>query len=150
MRDRRRATIDISAAEEDAALFARGVGPIAVEVLPQLRRSERGDLVVRGFVNRSLEIEVVFAGRRVKEVGPFEKWLATRLQKARRAAAAVGRSMPDIESVRCPVKVEGAWRPRFKRDDAGLETRSYHLIAARWSIVDDDGQAVTFGWPVAI
>ncbi|WP_299405929.1 hypothetical protein [uncultured Roseobacter sp.] len=132
---------------EDSGLFKSKVGQISVELVPQMTRNSRNDLVVRGFANRTIEIEVAFAGRRVKEAGPLEARLRAMLSNAVRASSAAGADAPDIDYIRLPVLIEGAWRPRFRRDQTGWETRSYYLFAARWSILDDEGNTVSFGSP---
>ena len=48
---------------EDAGLFKAGINKIVIDVIPELRRNNRKDLVVTGFV-RGTEVEVLFAGRR--------------------------------------------------------------------------------------
>ncbi|MCV3272664.1 hypothetical protein MUB52_14600 [Roseobacter sp. WL0113] len=130
---------------EDSGLFKNKVGQLHVELVPQSMYNARKDLVVRAFVNRTIEIEVAFAGRRVKEVGPLEARLRAVRTKALKEAAEKGLPPPDIDHMRLPVLVEGAWRPRFKRDQTGWETRSYYLFAARWSFLDEAGQTVSFG-----
>ncbi|WP_299965836.1 hypothetical protein [uncultured Roseobacter sp.] len=142
---RRKPPSEITPEYEDAGLFKNKVGQISVELVPQMTRNSRNDLVVRGFVNRTIEIEVAFAGRRVKEVGPLETYLKAVRSKAVKAAKAKGLPEPDIDRMRLPVLIEGAWRPRFQRDQAGWETRSYYLFAARWSVLDGEGNTVSFG-----
>ncbi|MGZ2258418.1 hypothetical protein [Roseobacter sp. A03A-229] len=145
MPQRRRPASEVTPEYEDSGLFKNKVGQLQVELVPQSTYNGRNDLVVRGFVNRTIEIEVAFAGRRVKEVGPLEARLQMVRAKAIREAAEKGLPTPDIDHMRLPVLIEGAWRPRFKRDQTGWETRSYYLFAARWSILDDDGNTVSFG-----
>ncbi|WP_300061674.1 hypothetical protein [uncultured Roseobacter sp.] len=130
---------------EDSGLFKNKVGQLQVELVPQSMYNGRNDLVVRGFVNRTIEIEVAFAGRRVKEVGPLEARLRQVRAKALKEAAEKGLPPPDTDHMRLPVLIEGAWRPRFQRDQAGWETRSYYLFAARWSLLDDEGNTLSFG-----
>ncbi|MEP2640520.1 hypothetical protein [Roseobacter sp.] len=150
MTHRRKPASEITPDYEDAGLFKNKVGQLQVELVPQMTRNSRKDLVVRGFVNRTIEIEVAFAGRRVKEVGPLETRLRTlRSQAAREAGAPDGPGL-DVDLARLPVLIEGAWRPRFKRDQTGWETRSYYLFAARWSILDAQGNSLSFGVPPMI
>lgn len=145
MPQRRRPASEVTPEYEDSGLFKNKVGQLSVELVPQMTRNDRKDLVVRGFVNRTIEIEVAFAGRRVKEVGPLEARLRSVRRNAIQAAAAQGMPEPDTDHMRLPVLIEGAWRPRFKRDQTGWETRSYYLFAARWSILDEAGNTVSFG-----
>lgn len=144
---RRKPASEITPEYEDSGLFKNKVGQLSVELVPQMMRNDRKDLVVRGFVNRTIEIEVAFAGRRVKEVGPLEARLRAVRTNAINAAAAKGAPEPEIDHMRLPVLIEGAWRPRFKRDQTGWETRSYYLFAARWSILDGEGNTISFGVP---
>lgn len=147
MPQRRVPQTEVTPEYEDSGLFKSKVGQLSVELVPQMMRNRRDDLVVRGFTNRTTAIEVAFAGRRAKEVGPLEERLKALLARATQSAALAGDPAPDIDRVRLPVLIEGAWRPRFKRDQAGWETRSYYLFVARWSILDNDGKTVSFGSP---
>ncbi|MDW3181260.1 MULTISPECIES: hypothetical protein [unclassified Roseobacter] len=147
MPQRRKPASEVTPEYEDSGLFKNKVGQLSVELVPQMMRNGRNDLVVRGFVNRTIEIEVAFAGRRVKEVGPLEARLRAMMTQAVKKAAASGAREPDTDHIRLPVLIEGAWRPRFKRDQAGWETRSYYLFAARWSVLDNEGNTVSFGSP---
>ena len=96
-----------------------------------MRRNDRQDLIVRGFVDRKTEIDVFFAGRRASEVGPLEKQLKAMMSHARKQAADVGAKPPDVAKIRLPLRAEGAWRRSLQRDDSGWETGSYHFVVAR-------------------
>lgn len=135
---------------EDAGLFSGNICQISVELVPQMRRTDRDDLVVRGFVNGNREVEVLFAGRRARNVGPLETRLKGLLTRARQAAEAARQEVPDVDRVRCPVRIEGAWRRKTFRDESGWETHSYNFVAARWSLLNKDGQSVSFGEPPAV
>lgn len=137
-------------ASEDAGLFQTPICQVMVELIPQTRRNERGDLVVRGYVDRKFEIDVFFVGRRTAEAGPLESQLKALLRAARTIAVAADNTVPKIETLRLPVRVEGAWRRSMKRDDSGWETSTHHLVAARWSLLDHDGNTVSFGKPPVI
>ena len=134
---------------EDAGLFQTALCEVMVELIPQTRRSDRDDLIVRGFVDRKFEIDVFFAGRRAAEVGPLETQLKALLRAARTIATAANSPPPKIEHLRLPVRVEGAWRRSMKRDEAGWETSTHHLVAARWSLLDQSGKTISFGQPIA-
>jgi hypothetical protein len=149
MLQQRKADHGVSAAYEDASLFAGSICQVSVELVPQMTRSERHDLRVRGFVNGHHEIEVLFAGRRTREVGPLETRLKALWHRACQTAEATKTAAPVIDKVRCPVRIEGAWRRKTTRDDSGWETHSYHIVAARWSLLDNEGQPVSFGEPPA-
>ncbi|MGC3936501.1 hypothetical protein ACOTTU_01720 [Roseobacter sp. EG26] len=150
MPHRRKPASEVTPEYEDAGLFKNKVGQIAVELVPQTTRNSRNDLVVRGFVQGNIEIEVCFAGRRTKEIGPLEGQLRALRTHAVSVAAKMGEEKPDIDAVRLPVMIEGAWRPRFQRDQAGWETRSYYLFAARWSLRDEHGNSVAYGAPPVV
>lgn len=147
MPHRRKPATEVTPEYEDSGLFKSKVGQISVELVPQMTRNDRMDLVVRGFANRTTEIEIAFAGRRAKETGPLEARISKLLAQAIQSAKAAGEKAPDIDRVRLPVLIEGAWRPRFKRDQEGWETRRYYLFVSRWSILDDDGKTMSFGAP---
>lgn len=146
MPHRRLPASQITPEYEDAGLFKTKTVQIIVELIPQMRINDRKDLVVRGFVERHFEIEVLFAGRRTKEAAPLEERLSAMLAQARRQAAGTGREV-DIDLIRCPVRVEGSWRRHSMRDENDWETHTYQLLAARWSLLDKNGNAVPFGTP---
>ena len=114
------------------------------------RRNERDDLIVRGFVDRKTETDIFFAGRRVAEVGPLEQQLKALMAHARRKAAETGSAPPDVEKIRLPVRAEGAWRRSLQSDDSGWVTGTYHFVVARWSLLDKQGNTVTFGEPPVV
>ena len=130
---------------EDSGLFRTAICQLMLELIPQMRRNDRQDLIVRGFVDRKIEIDVFFAGRRVSEVGPLEKQLKAMMTHARKTASDHGAKPPDVTNIRLPVRAEGAWRRSQQRDDSGWETGTYHFVIARWSLLDKDGQTVSFG-----
>lgn len=107
-----------------------------------MRRNDRGDLVVRGFVDEKYEIDVLFAGRRTRDAIPLERRLRSLIAEARRLRP--GQEIPP-DSVRLPVRVEGAWRKRLQRDASGWETGTHHLVAARWAMEVQSGSAMQFG-----
>jgi len=51
----------------------------------------------------------------------------------------------DLESLRIPIMIEGAWRRRHWINDDGWHCHVNQLVAARWSIQADDGRLLTFG-----
>ena len=145
MTNRRKPSSQVTPAYEDSGLFKSTLTCVMVDLIPQVRRSSRQDFVVRGLVNGSIEIEVFFAGRRSKEVGPLQAKLKAMWAQALRHASAANLPVPDVDAVRCPVRIEGSWRPRFQRDPTGMEVRSYQLIAARWSMIGRNGKSIAFG-----
>lgn len=141
---------EVTAAYEDAGLFRTAICQMMLELIPQMRRNDREDLIVRGFVDRKIEIDVFFAGRRAAETGPLVTQLKAMMQHARKKASGLDQPPPEPEKVRLPVRVEGAWRRSLKRDDSGWETGSYHFVVARWSLLDKEGNTVSFGEAPAV
>ena len=133
---------------EDAGLFKTDLCQIVIELIPQTRRNDRGDVIIRGFVDRKHEIDVLFAGRRSSQASALETQLKSLLRAARTIANAAQNTAPAIETLRLPIRAEGAWRRTAKRDAEGWETHSYHFVAARWSLFDRHGNVVAFGKPV--
>ncbi|WP_278922869.1 MULTISPECIES: hypothetical protein [Pseudophaeobacter] len=139
MQNRRSALKDITPKVEDRGLFKKDLGQFRVALVPHIKRSSRGDLVIRGYLNGTAEVFVIFAGRRTKEALGIESRLKTMYARLNHAAAKSGTEPPQINSVRLGIRVEGSWRPRFQRDTSGWEHRSYQLLAARWAYADLDG-----------
>lgn len=144
MPQRRKPSMHHIPAYEDAGLFKNTVSPIDVMLVPQMQRNARQDLVVRGFL-QDRSIDVVFAGRRAKQVAPLEARLSSMIAHARRYAQGVRGMELDIDILRMPLRIEGAFRPKFSRDVTGWETRCYNLIVARWTMVDEAGNIDIFG-----
>ncbi len=149
MINRRRPPVQVTPLIEDAGLFKREVRDVVVELVPVFSRNNRGDLVVKGIVQPDAEIEVVFAGRRLRDAGN----LVVRMKKLRaagvRAALNGHQAMNSIRQLRLPVKVRGTWRFRFQPDPSGWEVKNYQLIAAQWAFADEEGVTVLAGWPPA-
>ncbi|MEM6372489.1 MAG: hypothetical protein AAF727_06890 [Pseudomonadota bacterium] len=143
MPHRRRPAHLITPVYEDNGLFKSPVKRVTVGLVPQMSRNNRQDLMVRGFVDPGIEISVVFAGRRARKAEHLEAHLRQLLYHAK--AHAVTWDQAALDRTVLPVRVEGAWRPRFRRDTEGWETRYYHLIAARWALIDDTGMTHLFG-----
>lgn len=147
MTNRRRPASQITPQIEDAGLFKREVRDVPVELVPVFSRNNRRDLVVKGIVRPGTEIEVVFAGRRLREAAA----LVERMKKLRaqgvRAAMTGHDAMLRIQQLRLPVQVRGTWRLRFEPDTSGWEVKSYQLLAAQWAFTDLDGSTVVCGWP---
>ncbi|MEO9650714.1 MAG: hypothetical protein ABJE99_09455 [Roseobacter sp.] len=136
---------EVTPAYEDAGLFKTAICDLMLELIPQIRRNDRQDLVVRGFVNRKSEVDIIFAGRRAAEVGPLEKQLKTLMARARKYASETNSAVPEVEKIRLPVRAEGSWRRSLFRDANGWETGKYHFVVARWSLLDSNGRTVSFG-----
>ena len=145
MLDRRKHKDDVTPQYEDSGLFKTPVLWIEVHLTPKMGRNARGDYLITGYVERNTEIEVVFAGRRRACAEPAISKLKRLWTQANRASE--GGAAPKPEQVRMPVRVNGAWRPRFQSDQQGWVTRSYQLTVAEWSMIDPGGAMVTFGEP---
>jgi len=141
MADRRRPAAEITPALEDAGLFPAPPKGMDVELVPQMARNQRGDVMVRAFVGARQPVIVVFAGLRAPQARQVELRLAQVLGQARaRRGAGV-----EVDSVRLPIWVEGAWRRRFIRDVAGWQEGEHHLIAACWTLPDPPRAPLFFG-----
>ena len=131
-------------------LFKTYGGPIAVDLIPQVLRGSQGDVLVRGFFNTSVAIDVVFAGRRARMVMPMLTQLKAVDKQLRQTASAAGHPDPKIDSIRFPVQIKGSWRHNVAQDRQGDPTRSYQLVAARWAYAGSDGELVQFGEAPAV
>lgn len=143
MLERRQQNEDISPEQEDAGLYSSALVVAKVELVPVLTLSNRRDLVVRGYVQRQSEISVVFPGRRTRDLGPLRLKLQSMLARASKDGQPL--SETDIDMLRLPVTVQGRWRSHFQRDKSGWQTRAYQLVAARWGMINEAGEAVFYG-----
>jgi hypothetical protein len=137
----RRNSKKVSPQYEDAGLFQNTVCNVEVDLIPVMRKNNRGDLIVTGLVKGDLEIAVSFAGRRVLEAAPIIASLNALLDGQKHIA--------DVKKSRLPLKIEGAWRPQFVANESGFETRTFHLLAAKWTVLTDPESAVEYGQPPA-
>ena len=147
MQNRRRASKEITHRSEDQGLFKKDLGQFRVSLVPHIKRSSRGDLVVRGYLNDRREVFVIFAGRRAKEALAVESRIKAMFVQASQAAAKAGRKPPEVNAIRLPIHVEGSWRSRFQRDVSGWDHRSFQLLASRWAFSDADGMTNLGGRP---
>ena len=108
MQNRRRASKEITHRSEDQGLFKKDLGQFRVSLVPHIKRSSRGDLVVRGYLNDRREVFVIFAGRRAKEALAVESQIKSMFARAKQAAAKAGRTPPDVNANRLHVHVEGS------------------------------------------
>lgn len=139
--ENRQTPMTVSPQIEDAGLFQNTVCHIDVDLIPVMRKNNRDDLIVTGLVKGDLEIAVTFAGRRSDETAPIIARLTALLDAQEHVA--------DVRKSRLPMRIEGAWRPQFTADGNGFETRTFQLIAARWSVLDGKGSSVEYGQPPA-
>ena len=132
---------------EDTGLFKSGITKMVINVVPEIRRNNRDDLIVTGFVMNT-EIEVLFAGRRRHETFELRKQLrqlrtAENPPKLVRTSKVFGK---DPEVLSCmPLALEGAWRNRYWYDDEWSVHRVYQFIAARWILTTPDGEQLICG-----
>lgn len=134
---------DVTPDHEDRGIFKGQIVQLTADLVPVYGQNGREDIMIKGFVSAGRPIDVVFAGRRRHQaVALLNRLKAVWAQKARNGAK------PAADSVRFPVAIEGAWRPRFACDDQGWQTREMQFFAARWAVLDSDGNSVTFGAPV--
>ncbi|MEL7131164.1 MAG: hypothetical protein AAGK77_02000 [Pseudomonadota bacterium] len=143
MPEHRRPSHLITPAYEDNGLFRSPVRRVTVGLVPQMHRNNRQDLVVRGFLQDGVAIQVLFAGRRTKQAQGLEARLRAMLFQVR--SKVPGWRSEGIDTIQLPLRIEGVWRSRFSRDVWGCETRYFQLIAARWAMFDDAGLAHLFG-----
>ncbi len=147
MQNRRRAPNEITQNSEDTGLFKKDLGQFRVSLVSHIKRSSRGDLVVRGYLNDKQEIFVVFAGRRAKDALAVETRVNSMFAQATQAAVRSGSRPPEVNQIRLGVHVEGSWRSRFQRDVSGWDHRSYQLLASRWAFADAEGMTNLGGRP---
>lgn len=145
--DRRRNRGEITPQIEDAGLFKRELRDVPVELIPILSRNNRGDLVIKGIVKPNAEIEVLFAGRRLKDVGGLLERIKVMRAQGLRTAKSGHEAMLRIRRLRLPVRVRGNWRMRFETDESGWDLKSYQLLAAQWAFTDLKGFHVLCGSP---
>ena len=144
MLERRKPPNEVTPAYEDGGIFKNGLVQLNVEFIPLSTHNSRRDLVIKGFVDGDSPIEVVFAGRRKIQAKPLMALLQAKLAHARKQATKTGATL-DIETVRYPAQIEGSWRPRFRRDNQGWETRHHQLYPSRWILKDPNGKQIAFG-----
>lgn len=138
--DRRRPAREVSPTYEDAGIFKTQLVELVVDLVPRFARNSRGDLMIKGFVAGDGAIDVVFPGRRGDRTRP----LVARLEAVATRAQAGGNTAA-LDRLRHSVRIQGVWRPRFSCDDQGWQTRQHQLYAARWLILDQEGNAQTYG-----
>lgn len=146
-RNRRLPSKLVTPALEDSGIFRNTVSRFSVELVPQFAQNARRDLIIKGFLDGETAIDVVFPGRRTALAEPLCDQLKSLWTRAS-ATARYATQQIEVDSVRLPTSLEGAWRPRFQRDDLGWQTRAHQLYVARWSLLGADGTTQTFGAPV--
>ena len=146
MSDRRKPKNEVTPEYEDRGLFKTTPARWRVQLVPQFATTSRDDLIVKGFLDGESAIEVVFAGRRRTDVEPVVALLRSMWTHAN-ANIVKGAEPPHHDQVRLMAVIEGSWRPRFKLDTQGWQTRDHQLNASRWQVQQSDGKWVEFGQP---
>lgn len=137
MENRRLETPKVSPQYEDAGLFQNAVCNVVVTLIPVINENNRGDMIIKGFLSSGQEIAVAFAGRRIKEAAPIiEQLNELRDQQS---------TYSDVRKSQLPMQIEGTWRPQFVEDDSGFANRTYHLLAAKWTVMSESGEPNAFG-----
>lgn len=147
MPNRRRDKSQVTPQIEDAGLFKRELRDVPVELIPILTRNNRGDLLIKGIVKPNAEIEVLFAGRRMRDLGGLIERIKVLRTEGLRTARNGHEAMLRIRRLRLPIRVRGNWRMRFETDDSGWDLKSYQLLAAQWAFTDLKGFNVIAGCP---
>jgi hypothetical protein len=145
--ERRRNPSEITPDYEDSGIFKNPTLQLVVELVPKFSKNSRDDLIIKGFVEGNVPIDVVFAGRRKFQADPVIQRLRALWTQANRNLSSPG-DAPEIDAVRCRVSIEGSWRSRFLLDDQGWQTRTHQFYAARWLLSDQSGTVKHFGEPV--
>lgn len=137
MENRRLETPKVSPQYEDAGLFQNAVCNVDVTLFPVIHQNNRGDMIIKGTLGSGQEIAVTFAGRRAQEAAS----IVARLNKLRDQQSIYS----DVRKSQLPMQIEGTWRPQFVEDDSGFATRTYHLMAAKWTTTTASGEPTAFG-----
>ena len=141
----KRTTAPVSPAYEDAGLFKNEICEVVVWLVPIVHTTRRGDVQATGFIDDTLEVPVLFAGRRVAQARQLLDRLSALKTEVMQDALRKDKPPPFIESIRLPVWISGAWRARFMKEPDGCVTRSYHMVAAKWRFEVDGGKVVEQG-----
>ncbi|PUB16307.1 hypothetical protein [Yoonia sediminilitoris] len=122
---------------------------VPLDLVPCFWSNERDDLLIRGYVDGNLKVDVLFAGQHGVQALPLLRALGALKVRKFRAARRQGPDLPDITSIRLPVTVDGSWLRVFEQDESGWETHYYNLVAVGWTIHRNiiAGQNLT-DWPL--
>ena len=142
--DRRERT-QLTADYEDGGLFKADILQVEVQLTPAMYRNSRHDLIVRAYNAAGQSFEIIFAGRRSVMAAPLIANLEALKASFERQPKGKRLGQVDIDALRVPITVEGAWRRRFWTDDNGWQSRENQLVAARWSVMGPAEKVVTFG-----
>lgn len=137
MPQRRRPSDTVTPEQENVGHCETQMVEITVELIPQMRHTRENALVVRGFVEKHYEIEIVFAAPHPSEAPPVKDHLHALLAHGRTQAARHGHPL-EIDLIRCPVRIEGAWCRRTVRDARDWETHTYQFLAAHWTLLEQN------------
>lgn len=144
MANRRRLSGTVTPAQEDAGLFQTPILSLTAHIIPRFSRNGRNDVIIQGFLDAGQEFDVVIAGRRAQQADPLLLHMRTLWSEANRVVRMDSEPVKP-EDVRCPLHVDGAWRPQFKIDQEGWQTRRHQFLAANWRWTDQKGNEMRFG-----
>lgn len=131
MQNRRIKPKNVDPSYEDTGLFQGALCSVELALIPIMRKNNRGDLVIKGILKSGKEIAVTFAGRRAHQAAQ----VVARLNTLRDQRS----TYSNLRDSQLPIQIEGTWRPQFVTDANGFETRTFHLIAAKWSMATQPG-----------
>lgn len=138
----------ITPAYEDSGLFKKPPTELVVHLIPKFGKNSRGDMIIKGLVEKGVEVDVIFAGRRKKEAVELVTLLKRKWDTANYRLAQ-GVRAPKRKDVRLATRVQGSWRMRVVEDEFGQELyeKEYQLLVARWAFKSDNGEFRSFGEP---
>ncbi|KPA23291.1 hypothetical protein shim_04860 [Shimia sp. SK013] len=136
----------ITPAYEDRGLYKKPPTELVVELIPKFGKNSRKDVIIKGMVQNGVEVDVIFAGRRKKQVDELVKLLGRKWDQANDAAHE-GMKKPKRKDVRVPTRIQGSWRTRIVEDDEEWYARQYQLMVARWAFMSESGEFRSFGEP---
>ncbi|RYH03068.1 hypothetical protein EU805_04865 [Salipiger sp. IMCC34102] len=143
----RRPAHQITPTYEDRGLFRSDYCAQRFDLVPIVQSNSRKDLIVTALFRGEHVAPILFAGRRRR----YAEQVMSRLEALRGALPAT-RSV-DVFARRgalLPLEVEGTWRRLVSEDRHGILHRSYHFIAACWTLTLGDGRRIRFGLPPAV
>lgn len=110
---------------------------VRLELVPVFWGNDRNDLLIRGYVEGNLKVDILFTGQRCHDAVPLMRALNTLKMRAFQSAKRYGLDVPDVTAIRLPASIEGSWQRVFEQDESGWETHYYNLIASQWMVARD-------------
>ena len=151
MQNRRKDISDVTPESEDAGLFRMPTRELVVLLTPKVRQNGRKDCIVDGFAidqrNEMVEVELLFAGRRAREVAPMLEQIKLFALETTKKAAKTGRSAPPPEKIQMPMQARGSWRNRFTESPDGLHEKYPQFVIAQWALLEPGKGGRLFGEP---